>query len=197
MQAKILKTKILHTIATLAVLSVAVMASHSSVAATPPQLEPAEFKPATPGTRISATNSDGESWSYTIGESTEFVVSSGGDFRGPQPTVLFCWKCVNEKVQWKKYAKIWPLEVSKSVKFNRVGNKKRPNKISVVGTETLELDFGSVDTYVVEGTSSSPGGWKGKFTSWYAPSIGWVVKREWSDSNGGKGAWHVVEVKQP
>ncbi len=36
MQAKILKTKILHTISTLAVLSVAVMASHSSVAATPP-----------------------------------------------------------------------------------------------------------------------------------------------------------------
>lgn len=171
-------------------------------AGTGPDLAPAPFSLAPPGTIIKGRRHDGTE--------TELRVDAIGDLsftytrldkEGSQNTSRpFCWAGCNptrRPVEIDRYREIWPLEVGKSTTFQRKrsdGSAVWIHKLKVVRTETIETALGPLDTFVIEeqarGTGTSR--WRGKETFWYAPAIDWWVKVEWSDNQGTKGQWAIT-----
>ena len=169
-------------------------------AAAAPDLAPAPLDPAPPGTRVIWVNKDTSvNYSITVkpsdGEPIRWETEIGEDGEG----FFFCLYCADKPYVVDKYSEIWPLEVGKEVKFNRRYQRGRwGNRVTVTGTETLSLPFGDVDTYVIDWYSfQRGGGWNGSATIWYAPSIGWVVRYEYSDTEDKEERHEVVEVVPP
>jgi hypothetical protein len=94
---------------------------------------------------------------------------------------------------------LFPLEVGKKVEFYRQPRAGRTHDmVEVVRTETLNLPFGPVDTYVIETTSKVvSGSWVGKARVWYAPSLRWQVQWVITDNAGDNRRRQVIEVQQP
>lgn len=111
----------------------------------------------------------------------------------PREGYLFCTYCGSTRFDVDDYAAIWPLEVGKSVEFwrySRDNSSKWKDSIRVVGVETVELEFGPVEVFkVVNESKAYSHSWRGTFTSWYAPSLGWNVKLVGEPSDGEGWAW--------
>lgn len=169
-----------------------------------PALEPAEFVIAPLGTIIEGR--------YAGGDVTKLRIDEIGDLsvtwtklvgEGRQDTLrLICWMgCspTRRPIELDRYREIWPLEVGKKAKFKRRradGSKTWNHKLKVLRTETLETALGPIDTFVVEEKVR----WSDrshKSTYWFAPSLGWWVKVEWTVSNGNKGGWNITSITPP
>lgn len=107
-------------------------------------------------------------------------------------------------------AKIWPLEVGKSVEFEHNGTEAgQPvtwkNVIKVLRAETLKIDGKEVATYVVERrvtrvqpTEAEP--YEGVYTFWYAPEFGFHAKyrsRFKGTTTERPVSWTVAQVSPP
>lgn len=185
---------------------VALLACSSVAAATGSQLPPAPFAPAPPGFKQTWRQLDGngsaESATHAIDSYRITRSWKGGK---PYSFYLFCLHCTRKNAEFDldTYATIWPLEVGKSVSFELTIPSKDEvwrytNTIRVVGTETIRLPFGEVDTYVLvvrtEGTNNSY--WFER-RAWYAPSIGWPIRFLSSDRDDKKTSWETVSYQLP
>ncbi len=93
---------------------------------------------------------------------------------------------------------LFPLEVGKKVSFYRQPQAGRTfDTVEVIGTETLTLPFGTMDTYVIETTSKLvSGNWVGRATVWYAPSLRWQVQWSIRDNNGDNRRRQLIAIKR-
>jgi hypothetical protein len=94
---------------------------------------------------------------------------------------------------------LWPLKVGNEVSYKRSkGNRSWNDSIKVVGTETINTRIGEFKTYVLQvDTENQNKKWSAKFKAWYAPKLGWAIKREYKDSEGNVAISEVVEVITP
>lgn len=113
----------------------------------------------------------------------------------PASRVLFCWGCHHDEVRFSEdeYAAIWPLSVGKVVEFERTRNVHTwMERVEVISTETVDLGFGPIDTYVVQhdsrGLSYDTKPWRASERIWYAPSLQWQIKNEgwWKNEDTGQ-----------
>jgi hypothetical protein len=70
----------------------------------------------------------------------------------------------------------WPLQVGKSVTFNVDAGGPRSVTARVLRTEVVTVPAGQFFTYVIERRDHGMDGQQNIATSWYAPSVGTVVK---------------------
>jgi hypothetical protein len=105
----------------------------------------------------------------------------------------------NENTRKSDIEPLFPMEVGKKATFYRQPQAGRTfDTVEVIGTETLTLPFGTVDTYVIETTSKLVSGeWVGHATVWYAPSLRWQVQWSITDNDGDNRRRQVVAVKTP
>lgn len=94
---------------------------------------------------------------------------------------------------------LWPLKVGNEVSYIRSeGSRSWNDSMKVVGFESIETKMGKFDTYVLQlDTENQNKKWSAKFKAWYAPKIGWAIKREYKDSKGSLVTSEAVEVKTP
>ncbi len=94
---------------------------------------------------------------------------------------------------------IWPLKVGNEVSYKRSkGNRSWNDSMKVVGTETINTKIGEFETYILQfDTENQNKKWSAKFKAWYAPKVGWAIKREYKDSTGTVAISEVVEVVIP
>ena len=166
-----------------------------------PKLEPAPFNVAPPGTLMSWTRLDAKATGQgRIGRAEGKLLHYTWEGK-PQRMYLFCIRCAGSDVSFDEgaYDALFPLETGKSVAFERrVGEWHWTNRIHVIDTECLKLAFGEVNTYVVlSDTHGLNNPFNARSTMWYAPSIGWNVKFEYSDSRGDAYSWQAVEFRRP
>jgi hypothetical protein len=175
-----------------AISTMLVFAAHLGLGSLPAEaLEPASFDPAPAGTASvwdDLNSSDSGRSIIRDNDGYEVRWSWKGE---PREGYIFCPYCGSTRFDVDDYAALWPLEVGKSVEFWRYSHSNNGRKwkdtIRVVGTETVELESGPVETFkVVNESRAYSHSWSGTFTYWYAPSIGWTVKQvgEPSDSDG-------------
>jgi len=94
---------------------------------------------------------------------------------------------------------VWPLKIGNSVSYSRKkGNRKWNDSIKVLGTETITVGAGTFDTFILLFKSKRDNNkWYGQFKAWYAPNVGWAVKREYSDSERKSTKSEVIEIRSP
>lgn len=195
-----------------AVVSVAcLLASIGGARAGDPQLPPAYPKPLAVGTTMVWQDADS-------GETKTGVVRfSDGLFHrwswDDEETAehQFCLNCPDTTLMnFDAYKTLWPLEVGKSVSLRRevVGSEldgpeagyRWQYTITVIGIETLELPFGTIDTYVVLSESYPTyllPSWRVREKYWYAPDLGLDVKYEYSATDGQSYRGHAVAITTP
>jgi len=168
-----------------------------------PDLPPAEFRIAPPGTTMIWTRLDGYKTEHgRIGEAEDMLVHYSWEDR-PQQTYLFCIGCDPPYADFDlaAYKAIFPLEVEvgKAVEFpRRVDQWHWTNRIAVVGTETLQLPFGAVDAFIIESeTRGLDNPFHARNRVWFAPGIGWNVRFQYQDSRGVSYAWQALVFKPP
>ena len=119
----------------------------------------------------------------------------------PCSMYFFCIRCAGDEVSFDHatYESLFPLEVGKSVAFRRrIGQWEWINRINVIDTERLNLDFGEVDTFVLAcETQGQNNPFHVKNDIWYAPSIGWNVQFRYQDSRGESYGWQAIEFIPP
>ena len=119
----------------------------------------------------------------------------------PCSMYFFCIRCAGDEVFFDHatYESLFPLEVGKSVEFRRsIGQWEWVNRINVIDTERLSLDFGEVDTFVLAcETQGQNNPFHVKNDIWYAPSIGWNVQFRYQDSRGESYGWQAIEFIPP
>jgi len=166
-----------------------------------PVLPPAPFRVAPEGTVMIWTRLDGfKTERGRIGATEGKLVHFTWEGE-PRKLYLFCIRCASDGVTFDRdaYAAIFPLHTGKSVEFaRRIGQWRWVNRIAVVGTERLSLPFGEVDTYVVlSETRGVNNPFHARNKIWFAPSIGWNVRFEYSDSRGVSYAWQAIQFQPP
>lgn len=164
--------------------------SVASVIAAP--MEPAPLAYAAPGTKISYSGiSNRGSRDRTI-EILE-PEDARGQYRNPNgstgSTYPGCFFCGGTRaIEEDKYVALWPLEVGKEVTFvrTRANGGRSQITITVSGTETVTTPAGTFDTYVLTGKIKNIDGirWSASLTDWWAPSVGWIVKKRTKESDG-------------
>ena len=166
-----------------------------------PDLAPAAFVPPSPGTIIVGHRADGTLRKTRVLGSDGYAVTLERD--GERITRLpFCHACGHprdEPVETARYAQLWPLEVGKSVTFQRTRERDGTvwvHTVRVTGTETVEAEVGTFEAYVVEQEVGGAGGnrWHGTRTDWYVPELRWNVKSEWQGSDGDSGRWEMAAI---
>jgi hypothetical protein len=119
----------------------------------------------------------------------------------PCSMYFFGIRCAGDDVCFDHaaYERLFPLEVGKSVAFRRsIGQWQWINRIDVIDTERLSLDFGEVDTFVLAcETQGQNNPFHVKNDIWYAPSIGWNVQFRYQDSRGESYGWQAIEFIPP
>jgi hypothetical protein len=96
---------------------------------------------------------------------------------------------------------LFPLKVGNSVRSGHSGTSasgftwSTSDKMEVSGQERVTVPAGSFDTFIIE-TSMTGDRWWGQNTCWYAPEIGYCVKRKWRSASNGSD-WSLVSVTQP
>lgn len=170
-------------------------------AGTGPALAPAEFQPPSRDTIVVGQREDGSIQKSRVVGADGFAVTfrRGGERMTRLP---FCFHCGHPRdytIEMERYEALWPLEVGKSVTFQRRRASDGAvwiHDVAVTGTETVETEFGPVDAYVVRQEVRGTGGnrWRGTRTQWYAPKLGWNVKSEWQASDGESGSWKIGAI---
>src|SRR3546814_14024088 len=75
--------------------------------------------------------------------------------------------------------RLFPLQIGKAVSFTRrwAGEAWR-DRIEVLDRERITVPAGTFDTFVLLRVSEQVNGdWRDEQRTWYAPQLGWVVKR--------------------
>jgi len=165
-------------------------------------LEPAPLRIAQSGTRMVWRQLDGNKTERGIIGPMEPDLLAHYLWEGkPGSMYFFCIGCAGDDVQFDHaaYESLFPLEIGKSVTFQRTINQwTLTNTIAVAGAERLNLEFGKVDTYVLacetEGLNNP---FHARNDIWYAPSIGWNVQFRYQDNRGESYGWQAVEFIPP
>ena len=166
-----------------------------------PELPPAEFRIAAPGTTMTWKRLDGyELQRGRIGEVDDLLVHYSWEGRAMR-IYLFCIGCESPDANFDlaAYRAIFPLHVGKAVAFPRSLDQWHwSNRIEVVDTETLQLPSGPVDTYVIQSeTRGLDNPFHARNRIWFAPGIGWNVRLQYQDSRGVSYAWQAMEFTPP
>jgi hypothetical protein len=166
-----------------------------------PELPPADFQIAAPGTTMIWGRLDGYKIERgCIGEVEDLLVHYSWEGR-PQRMYLFCVGCGSPDVDFDlaAYRAIFPLGVGKAVEFpRRLDQWHWNNRIEVVDTETLHLPLGAVDAYIIQSeTRGLDNPFHARNRIWFAPAIGWNVRLQYQDSRGVSYAWQAIEFKPP
>ncbi len=165
--------------------------------------QPQEFKIAPVGTRLHRDTGGWIEIQRIEGRTVLTRNSAGRETRG---VGLFFPTGTEQGVSFDKerVESIWPLEVGKSVsfKFTR-GGDVWDETIKVLRTERVTVPAGSFDAYVVEvheKTVGFGGAYEGKFTNWYAPDAGFIVKQtyQWVRGNAPNFTpWMLQRIERP
>ncbi len=166
-----------------------------------PELAPAAFGPPNPGSIVMGRREDGTLEKTRVVGIDGFAVTV--ERAGERITrVPFCHACGHpreEPIEMARYEALWPLEVGKSVTFQRRRDRDGTiwvHTVEVTGTETIETELGPLATYVVRqevrGTGRDRG--RGTRTQWYAPQLDWPVRSEWSAPDGGAASWEIAAI---
>jgi hypothetical protein len=171
-------------------------------AAQSPDLDPAPFKVPPTGTRLVWQNLDsGQRQVSVIGESDGMIVRWTWQGHPGASLGHFCMDCLEAEAapDGGFMAPLYPLEVGKAVLFNRSrGGNTWQDEIRVVGTDRLETPAGSFETFVVRRRSRTPDeSWRAEQRNWYDPKLGWVLKFEAFDNQGGRERWQVIQLNYP
>ena len=167
-----------------------------------PHLEPTPLRVAPPGTRMVWRKLDSRAIERGVIGPMEQDTLAHYQWEGePRIMYFFCINCAGDEVCFDHaaYESLFPLEVGKTVTFpRRVEQWEWINRISVVTTEQLTLDFGEVDTVLI---SCETWGQNNPFHAsndiWYAPSVGWNVQFRYRNSRGESYSWQAVEFIPP
>ncbi len=92
---------------------------------------------------------------------------------------------------------LYPLEVGKTVSFTRNwGGQSWTDRITVAGTERVEVPAGTFDTFVLLRQSEQVGSdWRAEQRNWFAPELGWVVRFEGFNNRGSGERWQAVRFE--
>jgi hypothetical protein len=164
--------------------------------------DPVRLHIAPPGSKMTWRRLDGYTTERGIIGPVETDLLAHYQWEGePCSMYFFCIRCAGDEVRFDHaaYESLFPLEVGKSVAFRRsIGQWEWINRIEVVDTERLSLDFGEVDTYVLAcETRGQNNPFHVKNDIWYAPSIGWNVQFRYQDSRGESYGWQAIEFIPP
>ena len=167
-----------------------------------PDLQPAALRVAPPGTRMVWRRMDGRAIERGVIGPVEPDRLAHYLWEGrPNTMYFFCIGCAGDDVCFDHaaYERLFPLEVGKSVTFDRkVGQLEWTNRIAVTSTERLRLDFGEVDTFVLAcETRGRNNPFHARNDIWYAPSVGWNVQFLYEDSRGQSYGWQAIEFIPP
>lgn len=99
-----------------------------------------------------------------------------------------------------KVATLFPLKVGRRASFSHSGvASNRPwtnsDTAEVVTIEKVTVPAGTFETFVLR-TDMGNANWWGQNTCWYAPEIGYCVKRKWRSATSSSD-WELVSVKTP
>lgn len=174
----------------------------SSVAATEDENSTqAVFNPPKPGTTIKwlgTKNGETLKEEHVVGKSSGLLArwSSGG--KEYERYGLISWGSP-DTFDTSSIDPLWPLKVGNSISYSRTkGNRSWNDSMTVTGVESVITKAGKFDTYIIAfKTAAQNNKWSGEFTAWFAPKLGWAVKREYSDSKGNTQKSEVVEIQYP
>ncbi|HUF87943.1 MAG TPA: hypothetical protein VMM59_11230, partial [Thermohalobaculum sp.] len=170
-----------------------------------PAAEPEQpgFDLPAPGTIVAGHREDGALETSRVLGSEAYAVTMLRD--GERIThVPFCYRCGHprdERIELERYRALWPLEVGRSVTFQRQRLSDGAvwvHAVTVTGTETVDTDFGPVETFVIEETVTGAGGnrWQAARTQWFSPQLGWSVRSEWQAPED-TGSWKIAAIALP
>jgi hypothetical protein len=155
--------------------------------------QPAPFRPAPVGTIIETTvdhrlvrTVNGYDIVYDVGGKRDMTHAlltdgfGGGQYYPPAAVDSF-----------------WPLEVGKSTTFNIDAGGPRTVRARVLRTETITVPAGTFYTYVIERKDHGMDGAETVATSWYAPSVGAVVKFQEQSARRARPAYEVAAIVLP
>lgn len=98
-------------------------------------------------------------------------------------------------------ATLFPLQVGKKASFSHSGIHPsfgawtNSDTAEVVTIETVKVPAGTFETFVIR-TDMGNARWWGRNTCWYAPEVGYCVKRKWKSADSSDD-WELVSVKKP
>ena len=169
-----------------------------------PELAPAGYAPPKPGTIVVGRREDGTLETSRVIDTDGFQLrlEREGERIVRVPFCYYCGPLDAYPIETERYEALWPLEVGKSVTFQRRRARDGATwiqKASVVGTETVTTELGTFETFVIEQSARGAGTnrWRGTRTQWFAPEIGWTVKSEWWASDGASGTWEIASIALP
>lgn len=169
-------------------------------------MEPAPLAYAAPGTKISYSRKGVNRGNRSsVNRSIEILETetARGRYKRPDGSTgsIYpgCFACGGDRqIEEDKYAALWPLEVGKEVTFLRwrAAGSKSQITIIVSGTETVTTPAGTFDTYVLTGKIKNIEGnrWSASVTDWWAPSVGWIVKKQTKETDGDFSKLEVTEI---
>ncbi len=166
-----------------------------------PDLPPAPFKSLPPGTRMVWQDQlTGKREQGVVREPDGLILRWTWEGR-PQASVgHLCEPCaeVSPFSDWGEsaFAKMYPLEVGKTLRFERrIGERRLRDEIAVIATDRLTIPLGTFDTYVIRHRSESvDGSWRAERRAWYAPALGWIVKFVSGDNRGREASWEMIAL---
>lgn len=151
-----------------------------------------------PGTIVVVRHQDGAlETSRVLGASGHVVTMLRDEQR--VTLVPFCFRCDSPPDgEAGDYRGLWPLEPGRSASFrSRRDGEVLLHDIAVTGTETVETDFGPVETLVVEETVSAGGQRRATRTEWFSPQLGWSVRSRWEGPGEEPGGWDLAAIALP
>lgn len=100
----------------------------------------------------------------------------------------------------EKVAQLFPLKVGNTANSSHSGSGNfgvwsTQDKLEVTATEQMTVPAGTFETFVIQ-TSMRNSNWYGNNTCWYAPEIGYCVKRRWASSSTSY-TWELASVTAP
>lgn len=159
--------------------------------------EPAPFKSLPEGTFMVWENMDtGKRVEGVVGRTRGMIVSWIWEGRSFSSFAHICMDCVTAGVSpdGGELGQLFPLQVGKSVGFTRrwAGEAWR-DRIEVLSSEKVTVPAGTFDAFVLLRVSEHLGSdWQAEQRTWYAPELGWVVKFEGYNNQGGGERWQAV-----
>ena len=105
-----------------------------------------------------------------------------------------CQPCFGATSAPEGFDALWPLAVGNVVSYELdTPDKRLKLRSEVVAAETVTLASGAFETFVIETTGG--GGLVSR--SWYAPSVGWVVRVHETAGSGYSYDGEVVAIERP
>lgn len=132
----------------------------------------------------------------TDGAGVKYLRANGTEGRS---YIAGCFACgPNRTIDEEAYRRLWPLKVGNKTSFarTRANGSISTINIAVDKTETITVPAGTFDTYVLTGTIRNRG-WNASFTHWWAPELGWLVKREQAESDADTGSMVLISFIPP